>query len=1127
MDLRGMLNDNGGDRSSARQPAPPSQPPSAQQQMAPGPNGPQRPPPPPVDPHAGPVARPGFGYPQSQTPLTPSQAKPPHYAEYGPPHQSPVGHMPPQEYQSRHQPAYAPQQQPQQPHYPSSPYNARPPSLPMHATPQYDARPAAPPAHYRSASQPGPMDNYFPTQPGPPGPGHYPPQQQPTPAQQPPVHQHSQPPGQQQQPPPPPHHQQHPQHPHLLHHQQSQQQPPPPHGPGYRQGSYPNPPGPPVAIPAGAAHPQYAQRSPGLGPHTPSSAGPHGGPPPSQAHYPQHHRSQSNHSQAGTPTSAHSQHPPHYGFPQHGSPVATPNPGPPPPPAGYPRTMSQPTVSQNGPPPHDPRSASFSQHNSPHIGRMPPPGGPVPTPGHAPGPSSLSGYGNVPPPSLQQAHSHPQKPHSQSPVQPPHQQPTPVPQKRLSQTSQTSQSPLPQGHDQPQPPPPQSQSQPQPQSQPQKKQSQQDKYHQQNLRPDKSVPEQDSRHPSQPMLPVLPRQQGSPPRPPQDQLPRDSEPKQKMAPQQQAPLQAQVHNQAQNSLQSEPGQGCLPELTPSRTHDPSVNVADPQAHAHRRSHSQATDREEKKQLEESPKRPDVKPKANLVNPQPPSRSSSIPLPLPLPASAPNTTTASESQSPVVSSLPSTSPKREPVVSRRSVSKDSKTPIIENAVVPAKRKSDDNMTELDTIKRRDTKPTPDRRNSVNGTNPRKTARGDSISSINSPIMIKKRKTRHDHPPVWARKVSGKDTTIKHINFQLRKHPKPTGSLVSNSSNPAAATGRHASPDNARNPPSTTSQPQSTAAAATAPAPSAPAVFIKGWEPCMTGQKPLAEMPRAVADWIFLNVIQSTEGQEAVRNGGSIEVEAKLGVLIDKDTNERVQPFVATECLLQDNPRITFRSAMTEGQHQSFNNFLNDLTRKARAPRGRGPPRIPIDYQHLREVDKYFPLTPALAAYLPPVARTILSNQKLPPKIRITLDQNDQSKVLSKIVKIRVADKSLYFPCGPLDCRISINLEVNWDGPMDELETAISNASGNNMQRSKDRLSYSQGPYQIDLTQVTSTLGTRQPEKDHELEIELSSEAILEQGRRIFDNQPHSYPELIEGFLDNIRMLARWPVESQRR
>lgn len=45
------------------------------------------------------------------------------------------------------------------------------------------------------------------------------------------------------------------------------------------------------------------------------------------------------------------------------------------------------------------------------------------------------------------------------------------------------------------------------------------------------------------------------------------------------------------------------------------------------------------------------------------------------------------------------------------------------------------------------------------------------------------------------------------------------------------------------------------------------------------------------------------------------------------------------------------------------------------------------------------------------------------------------------------------------------------------------------------------------------------KEHELEIELSPEIVIDQQRRAMRNEPHQYQQLVEAFVDNVRVLAR--------
>lgn len=53
-----------------------------------------------------------------------------------------------------------------------------------------------------------------------------------------------------------------------------------------------------------------------------------------------------------------------------------------------------------------------------------------------------------------------------------------------------------------------------------------------------------------------------------------------------------------------------------------------------------------------------------------------------------------------------------------------------------------------------------------------------------------------------------------------------------------------------------------------------------------------------------------------------------------------------------------------------------------------------------------------------------------------------------------------------------------------------------------------------------------EKEHELEIELDPQIVIEQGRRAAQLEPHAYRELVDGLLDNIRILTR-PLKINKK
>lgn len=132
-----------------------------------------------------------------------------------------------------------------------------------------------------------------------------------------------------------------------------------------------------------------------------------------------------------------------------------------------------------------------------------------------------------------------------------------------------------------------------------------------------------------------------------------------------------------------------------------------------------------------------------------------------------------------------------------------------------------------------------------------------------------------------------------------------------------------------------------------------------------------------------------------------------------------------------------------------------------PKVRG--RVQIQYKHRRELDKFFELPSHLQGRLPGCVRSRFQ-PKHSVKVRVTYDQKT-GQVLQKIVKARVADLNLHLPGCPHDCRISINLEAAWDGSVEELEQLAIGHESKFTDRSKDRLSYTQSHYQIDLTQVT--------------------------------------------------------------
>lgn len=244
---------------------------------------------------------------------------------------------------------------------------------------------------------------------------------------------------------------------------------------------------------------------------------------------------------------------------------------------------------------------------------------------------------------------------------------------------------------------------------------------------------------------------------------------------------------------------------------------------------------------------------------------------------------------------------------------------------------------------------------------------------------------------------------------------------------------------------------------------PSLILGPWERSISGSKPNDAISKTVADWLFEHVVHRRDFGELSSRGVQIEIEAKLGQLVDKDTNVRYQLPAMTEVVLAERARTAFKSSMTEAQHKSLNEFLNTKVQETHPsnPGAQSKRRVPIAYLHRRETDKFYELPPTHVSTLPPAVQHAL-NTRHSVKVRVSYDQKT-NQLLGTIIKARVADLDIYNPQSPMDCRISINLEMPYEGDLEELKSIATDSRIPD--RNKDRLSYTQSHYQIDLTQVT--------------------------------------------------------------
>ena len=92
----------------------------------------------------------------------------------------------------------------------------------------------------------------------------------------------------------------------------------------------------------------------------------------------------------------------------------------------------------------------------------------------------------------------------------------------------------------------------------------------------------------------------------------------------------------------------------------------------------------------------------------------------------------------------------------------------------------------------------------------------------------------------------------------------------------------------------------------------------WEYNIVNILPNEELTRIVADFLFAEVVNRKDistgpAGAGFGSGAVLEVEAKLGQLVDKNTNDRLRLPVMTECVISKNDpnlRVMFKSSMTE-------------------------------------------------------------------------------------------------------------------------------------------------------------------------------------------------------------------------
>lgn len=208
--------------------------------------------------------------------------------------------------------------------------------------------------------------------------------------------------------------------------------------------------------------------------------------------------------------------------------------------------------------------------------------------------------------------------------------------------------------------------------------------------------------------------------------------------------------------------------------------------------------------------------------------------------------------------------------------------------------------------------------MNGNHALSVPPGGTAQTSSLAAVPRRKRIKYDHPPAWAQSTRARPPA-KTRNFSLKHYIRQQGnqgSLVngSNQHDPSGGvkvehTSRHPSPEATRStggvkaeePPNYTNPKDS--------------VVFNGkpfpWEPSISNETPMNIVSRQVADFLAVNVLQFPQIGEIQSVNAQFEIEAKLGTIVDRMTNDRISfPGVrAGECILEGG-RVAFRSSMTE-------------------------------------------------------------------------------------------------------------------------------------------------------------------------------------------------------------------------
>ena len=181
-----------------------------------------------------------------------------------------------------------------------------------------------------------------------------------------------------------------------------------------------------------------------------------------------------------------------------------------------------------------------------------------------------------------------------------------------------------------------------------------------------------------------------------------------------------------------------------------------------------------------------------------------------------------------------------------------------------------------------------------------------STVNLPHQQNRKRTRLHEPPVYAQKANRGNPLLSNRRPPFPKMNSVKTELLENSSQGSVSRqpGKFEGTNGHQGAPNKVSLP--------VPQPDFGDEKPLGpWEKSITNVTPYEEVTRLIANFIFREVVTREDVGSVL--GATLEIEAKLGQIIDKNTNDRLKLPVLSECVLSKgdpNLRTNFKSSMTE-------------------------------------------------------------------------------------------------------------------------------------------------------------------------------------------------------------------------